>query len=56
MERDTYKEGTSPPDKDSGYDHMADAVRYAIDYMFPIKKDTSDILQPRRWAHNIGVR
>jgi PBSX family phage terminase large subunit len=56
MERYTYKEGTSQPDKDSGYDHMADAVRYAIDYMFPIKKDTSDILQPRRWAHNIGVR
>ena len=56
MERYTYKEGTSQPDKDSGYDHMADAIRYAVDYMFPIKKDTSDIIQPRRWAHNTGVR
>jgi hypothetical protein len=55
MERFTYKEGSSQPDKDSGYDHMADALRYAIDYMFPIKKDTSDIVQPRRWTHNIGV-
>jgi phage terminase large subunit len=55
MERFTYKEGSSQPDKDSGYDHMADALRYAVDYMFPIKKDTSDIVQPRRWAHNIGV-
>lgn len=56
MERYTYKEGTTQPDKDSGYDHMADALRYAVDYMFPIKKNTSDISQPRRWAHNIGVR
>ena len=54
MERYTYKEGTSQPDKDSGYDHMADAVRYAVDYMFPIKKDTSDIVQPKRWGHQIS--
>jgi len=51
MERYTYKEGSSQPDKDKGYDHMADALRYAVDYMFPIKKDTSDIIQPKRWGH-----
>jgi hypothetical protein len=55
MERYAYKENSSQPDKDSGYDHMADAVRYAVDYMFPIKKDTSSVVQPRRWSHNIGV-
>jgi len=55
MERYAYKENSSQPDKDSGYDHMADAVRYAVDYMFPIKKDTSSVVQPQRWAHNIGV-
>lgn len=55
MERFAYKEGSSQPDKDSGYDHMADALRYAVDYMFPIKKDTSSVTQPQRWAHNIGV-
>lgn len=56
MERYTYKEGSSQPDKDTGYDHMADALRYAVDYMFPIKKDTSDIVQPKRWGHQtIGV-
>lgn len=54
MERYTYKEGSSQPDKDSGYDHMADALRYAVDYMFPIRKDTSDIVQPRRWGHQIS--
>ena len=55
LERQTYKEGTSQPDKDSGYDHMMDALGYMVDYLFPIKKDTSDTAQPRRWAHNIGA-
>jgi PBSX family phage terminase large subunit len=51
MEKYSYKENSSQPDKDKGYDHMADALRYAVDYMFPIKKDTSDIVQPKRWGH-----
>ena len=51
LERHTYKEGTSQPDKDSGYDHMMDALGYMIDYMFPIRKDTSNITQPKRWGH-----
>lgn len=55
LERHTYKEGTSQPDKDSGYDHMMDALGYMIDYMFPIRKNTNDIVQPRRWTHNIGA-
>ena len=54
MERFTYKEGCSQPDKDSGYDHMADALRYAVDYMFPIKKDIDPKdLVPKRWGHGI---
>jgi hypothetical protein len=55
LERHTYKENTSQPDKDNGYDHMNDALGYMVDYLFPIRKDTSDIVQPRRWAHNIGA-
>lgn len=55
LERHTYKEGTSQPDKDSGYDHMMDALGYMVDYMFPVRKDTSNIVQPRRWTHNIGA-
>lgn len=55
LERHTYKEGTSQPDKDSGYDHMMDALGYMVDYMFPIRRDTSDIVQPRRWSHNTGA-
>ena len=51
MEKYAYKEGSSQPDKDKGYDHMADALRYAVDYMFPIRKETDHIQQPRRWGH-----
>ena len=32
----TYKEGTKVPDKDSGHDHMADAVRYVTHKLFPM--------------------
>jgi len=33
-----YKEGTTQPDKDSGYDHMNDALGYMVDYLYPIKR------------------
>lgn len=33
----TYKEGTRVPDKDSGYDHMADSLRYVTHKLFPIQ-------------------
>jgi hypothetical protein len=51
LERQTYKEGTSTPDKESGYDHMMDALGYEIDFLFPIKREIGHIEQPRRWAH-----
>ena len=53
LERQTYKDGSSQPDKDTGYDHMMDALGYMVDYMFPVRKDTGSIAQPRRWAHNL---
>ena len=49
LERHTYKEGTSQPDKDSGFDHMNDAVGYCVDYLFPVRKDQGD-RQPQRWT------
>lgn len=33
-----YKEGTTIPDKDSGYDHHNDALGYMVDYLYPIRK------------------
>jgi len=34
----TYKEGTRQPDKDSGYDHLTDALRYVVHSLFPLKQ------------------
>lgn len=51
LDRHSYKEGTSQPDKSSGYDHMMDALGYMIDFMFPVRRDTSNIEQPRSWGH-----
>ena len=56
LERQTYKEGTSQPDKDSGYDHMMDALGYMVDYMFPIKRDRElNPNAPKRWTHQISA-
>ncbi len=52
LERHAYKEGTSVPDKDSGYDHMSDALRYMVSYIWPVKRDVKP--QPQqRWSHRI---
>jgi len=48
-----YKEGTQIPDKDSGWDHQFDALTYAIQFLFPIKRDIQEDI-PQRWAHAIA--
>lgn len=45
----TYKEGTRQPDKNSGYDHMTDCLRYIVYRMFPIRQQTESF-KPRRMA------
>jgi hypothetical protein len=51
LEKYTYKEGTQIPDKDSGYDHMFDALSYKIAYLWPIKRTVdTDTVQPTRWG------
>ena len=55
LERQTYKEDTQQPDKESGYDHMNDALGYLVDYLFPIKRNIEkDPYAPRMWGHKIG--
>jgi hypothetical protein len=53
LEKHTYKEGTSIADKTSGFDHATDALRYMVDYLFPIRQP---ITPPptRMWSHKIG--
>lgn len=53
LEKHSYKEGTSQPDKDSGFDHFSDSLRYYIDYVFPIRRNVPDYV-PTRWGHAIG--
>jgi hypothetical protein len=49
LERQTYKEGTSVPNKDDGYDHMNDALGYLVSYLFPVQT-IYDVEQPKRWT------
>ena len=48
LERQTYKEGTSIPNKD-GTDHMNDALGYLVEYLFPIRTEYNTP-QPTRWT------
>jgi len=48
----SYKENTQVPDKDSGYDHMFDALTYAIEYIYPVKREF-DLPPAQRWHHQI---
>ena len=48
-----FKPDSQIPDKDSGFDHMFDALTYAIQYLFPITREYAPV-QPQRWAHKIG--
>jgi hypothetical protein len=55
LERQVYKEGSTQPDKDGGYDHMNDALGYMIDYLFPVRRDIDpSLLEPQRWGHRLG--
>ena len=53
LERHSYKEGSLTPDKDTGYDHMADAVRYLVHYIWPITREVKPSA-PQRWTHRIN--
>lgn len=52
LEKYSYKEGTSIPDKDNKYDHFADALRYYIDYDFPVRREAPEYT-PTRFGHAI---
>jgi len=54
LDKYTFKEGTQVPDKNSGYDHIFDALSYAVAFMFPLKKDVDlDKTTPTRWGHKL---
>lgn len=56
LERQLYKQGTTQPDKDGGYDHMMDALGYMTDYLFPVSRDRDTArTTPTRWTHQISA-
>lgn len=56
LERQTYKQGTTQPDKDSGYDHQNDALGYLVDYLFPVQRQREpDPYAAKRWQHKIAA-
>jgi phage terminase large subunit len=48
-----YKTDSQVPDKDSGFDHMFDALTYAIQFLFPINKEVQPIA-PRAFGHALA--
>ena len=57
LERHTYKEGTVQPDKDSGYDHMNDALGYLTDYLFPVRRDLDTMpFVAQRWGQQVAYK
>jgi len=55
LEKFSFKDGTQVPDKDSGFDHMFDAMSYYVAFRWKIKRDIDpDLLQPQRWGVALG--
>lgn len=50
----SYKEGTQIPDKDSGWDHAFDALTYAIEFLYPVRRQQTTPSQPQRWGHALA--
>ena len=51
LERQTYKEGTTQPDKDNDYNHGMDALGYMVDFLFPIRREHEpEAMQSTRWG------
>ncbi len=50
LEKHSFKPGTGVPDKDTGFDHMVDAISYMVAYLYPIKKEVDNSDQPVRWG------
>ena len=51
LSKHQYKSNSNVPDKDSGYDHMTDAVRYLVHYLFPIRNPANNADRVRAFGH-----
>lgn len=53
LDRWSYKTGTIQPDKNDGWDHGSDCVRYITHYLFPVGREFKP-KAPARWGHRLG--
>lgn len=54
LEKYCFKPGTQVPDKDSGFDHMFDAISYCVAFIFPLQR-VQEPFVPERWGQKIGT-
>lgn len=54
LEKHCYKEDSNQPDKDSGFDHWTDALRYYIDFRYPVRPSGGPTNQPLRWGVQVA--
>ena len=54
LDKHSFKPGTTIPDKDTGFDHMFDAISYAVAYLYPIKRITTAPPKQQRWGMAIA--
>lgn len=52
LDKHTFKEGTQVPDKDTGEDHMFDAISYMVAYLYPIRRQVATP-PAQSWGHKI---
>ena len=55
LERQIYKSGTNQPDKDGGFDHLNDALGYAVSWLFPITRNYETNDQKESWNVKVGA-
>jgi hypothetical protein len=54
LEKHSYKPGTQVPDKDSGYDHLWDALSYCVAYLHPIRRP-APVHRPTSWGTRVTL-
>lgn len=56
LERQIYKPGTNTPEKDNGFDHLNDALGYAVSFLYPIRKNMAnyDEQQTQTWGVKVA--
>lgn len=54
LEKHSYKPGTQIPDKDSGFDHLWDALSYAVAYLHPIRRP-APVAHTQGWGARVTI-